>query len=174
MDLAATELMLGGTLPGAQLKDARAAFRYLTQRADIDAQRIALWGDSFAPPNPERILPYESVHRRLGPRPPRQAEPLGPLLALLTALYEDRARAVAARGGLASFLSVLEDRFCYVPLDVIVPGVLAAGDIPDVIAALQPRPVRLEGLVDGRNRPVDGAKREPASVAAWMARQLLP
>ena len=174
MDLAATELMLGGTLPGAQLKDARAAFRYLTQRADIDAQRIALWGDSFAPPNPPRILPYESPHRRLGPNPLDQAEPLGPLLALLTALYEDRARAVAARGGLASFLSVLEDRFCYVPLDVIVPGVLAAGDIPDVIAALQPRPVRLEGLVDGRNRPVDGAKREPASVAAWMARQLLP
>jgi hypothetical protein len=131
-----------------------------------------VWGDSFAAANPERILPYESIHRRLGPNPLHQAEPLGPLLALLTALYEDEVRAAAVRGGLVSFLSVLEDRFCYVPLDVIVPGILEAGDIPDMLAALAPRPVRLQALVDGRNRPVPSAGPEPAPLASWLARQL--
>jgi len=174
MGLAATDLMLGNTLLGAQLRDARSVFGYLASRADIHPQRIAVWGDSFAPANPERILPYESLHRRLGPHPLHQAEPLGALLALLTALYEDRACAMAVRGGLVSFLSVLEDRYCYVPLDVIVPGILQAGDIPDLTAALAPRPVRLVGLVDGRNRPVQGAAREPASLASWLVRQLRP
>jgi dienelactone hydrolase len=172
MGFAATELMLGNTLLGAQLKDARTVFRYLASRNDIDPQWIAVWGDSFAAANPERILPYESLHRRLGPHPLHQAEPLGALLALLTALYEDGVRAVGARGGLVSFLSVLEDRFCYVPLDVIVPGILQAGDVPDMTAALAPRPVRLDGLVDGRNRPVKGVMLEPAPLASWLARRL--
>jgi hypothetical protein len=53
---------------------------------------------------------------------------------------------------LAGYQSVLRDRFCYVPHDAIVPGALTAGDLCDVAAALAPRPLRLEGLVDGRNR----------------------
>ncbi len=60
--------------------------------------------------------------------------------------------AVAARGGLVSYLSVLGDRFCYVPQDVIVPGILETADIGDIVAALAPRGVLLEGFVDGRNR----------------------
>jgi hypothetical protein len=39
-----------------------------------------------------------------------------------------------------------------------VPGALTAGDLCDVAAALAPRPVRLEGLVGGRNCVVE----EPA------------
>lgn len=174
MDLAATELMLGNTLLGAQLKDARTVFAYLARRPDIDAQRMALWGDSFAGVNPERILPYESLNVRLGPRTLHQAEPLGGLLVLLTALYEQGARAVAVHRGLSSYLSVLQDRFCYVPLDVVVPAILEAGDIPDVVAALAPRAVLLEGLVDGRNRAVT-AVQSPAgkapALAAWLIRE---
>ena len=64
------------------------------------------------------------------------------------------------RGGLVSYRSVLQDRFCYVPLDAAVPGILERADLPDVVAALAPRAVLLEGLVDGRNRTV------AASVAA--------
>jgi hypothetical protein len=48
----------------------------------------------------------------------------------------------------------LQSPFCYVPHDVIVPGALTAGDLCDVAAALAPRPLRLEGLVDGLNRHV--------------------
>jgi dienelactone hydrolase len=168
MSLAATELMLGNTMLGARIKDARAVFAYIARRPDIDATRISLWGDSFAPANPENIVPYESFGRALGPRAPQQAEPLGALLALFTALHEGGVRAVAARGGLTSFVSVLEDRFCYVPLDVIVPGILEAADIPDVVAALAPRPVLVENSVDGRNRPAQPAS---DSAAAWLIRQ---
>ncbi len=102
------------------------------------------------------------------------------------------------RGGLTGYQSLLQSPFCYVPHDVVVPGALTAGDLCDVAAALAPRPLRLEGLVDGLNREVpadvlaqtqgpalaayralgaeprlqlDGAKgREPA--ARWILRQL--
>jgi len=61
---------------------------------------------------------------------------------------------VAARGALISYRSVLQDRFCYVPLDVIVPGILQNADLPDVVAALAPRAVLLESPVDGKDRTV--------------------
>jgi hypothetical protein len=83
------------------------------------------------------------------------------LLALLGALYEDNVRTIAIRRGLSSFLSILEDRFTYVPEDIIVPGILEVGDIADAAAALAPRPLLLEGLVDGRNCAVpEGALRK--------------
>ena len=64
MGTAGTELMLGNTLIGARLKDARAVFRYLAARPDIDPARIALWGDSFAPVEP----PAHRSLRELRPR----------------------------------------------------------------------------------------------------------
>ena len=100
-----------------------------------------------------------------------QAEPLGALLALLGGLYEDRVAAVAARGGLVSFRSVLEDRFAHIPQDVIVPGILKIADIPQIVDALSPRPVVLDSVVDGRNRLVrpDANKRD---VAKWLLAQI--
>jgi hypothetical protein len=89
--------------------------------------------------------------------PPAQSEPLGGLLALFGSLYEDGIAAVVARGTLAGYLSVLGDLYCYVPHDVIVPGALTAGDLCDVAAALAPRPLRIEGLVDGRNCRISDA-----------------
>ena len=153
--LAATELMLGNTLLGARLKDARSVIAYLSARPDVN--RIALWGDSSAPANPERFLLDEFPQWQMGPQIQHQAEPLGGLLALLGALYEDGVKAVAVRRGLAAYLSVLDDAFAYVPGDIIVPGILEAGDIADIAAALAPRPLLLEALVDGRNRVLSEA-----------------
>jgi hypothetical protein len=61
---------------------------------------------------------------------------------------------VYVQGGLSGYHSILQSPFCYVPHDVIVPGALTAGDLCDVAAALAPRPLRMEGLVDGLNRRV--------------------
>ena len=61
-------------------------------------------------------------------------------------------KAIAVRRGLADYLSVLNDRFTYVPLDIIVPGILEVGDITDVASTLAPRPLLIEDPVDGRNR----------------------
>jgi hypothetical protein len=136
------------------LKDVRSVFAYLGTRQDLDSQRIGVWGDSFVPANPPHLSLDELPQWQVGPDIERQAEPLGGLLALLSALYEDRVRAVAVRNGLVSYLSILDDRFTYVPQDIIVPGILQIGDLPDVAAVLAPRPLLLEGLVDGRNRLV--------------------
>lgn len=156
--LAATELMLGETALGQRLKDARTVLHYLKSRNDINADHIVLWGDSFVDGNSRPGLLDQSIGQEPGPQPVLQSDPLGSLLALLTALYEDQVQAVATRGGLVSFLSVLEDRFAYVPQDVIVPGILEVGDISDVVAALAPRSTLLMNLVDGRNRRLTDAE----------------
>jgi hypothetical protein len=37
------------------------------------------------------------------------------------------------------------------PADALVPGILRTADIPDIAAALAPRPLLFAGAVDGRN-----------------------
>jgi dienelactone hydrolase len=158
MGLAETDLMLGGTMVGAWLKDVRTVFHYLVSRPDIDRTRIAMWGDSFAKINADDFMFDQSEMQDAGPFAQHQAEPAGAWLALLTGLYEDRVAAIALRGGLVSFLSVLEDRFCHVPQDVIVPAVLEAADVADIIAAQGSRPFLVERFVDGRNRVARNAR----------------
>jgi hypothetical protein len=130
---------------------------YLRGRDDIDPKRIALWGDSFAGVNPpDRNF---RVPHRIDGRP-ECSEPLGGLLALLGAVYDDDIRAVYVRGGLSDFRSVLDQPFVYIPHDVLVPGLLTTGDLPDLAAAVAPRPLRLGELVDGLNRlrPADATR----------------
>jgi cephalosporin-C deacetylase-like acetyl esterase len=156
--LSAAEWMLGQTLVGARLRDLRSVLRYLRSRTDLDRKRVALWGDSFAAPNPkdrDLAVPLDAQ------RQPSPAEPLGGLLALLGALYEEEVRAVSIRGGLVSYLSLLQSPFCYVPHDALVPGVFEAGDLCDLAAAAAPRALSLQNLVDGLNRQV------PADQVAW-------
>jgi hypothetical protein len=103
------------------------------------------------------LLIDEQLQWDIGPDIEQQAQPLGGLLALLGALYDDRVSTIALNGGLASYLSVLDDSFAYVPADVIVPGALEAGDLADIAACLAPRPILMDNLVDGRNRLVPDA-----------------
>lgn len=151
---AATEFMLGDTLLGKRLKDLRSVLAYLSARPDLDNKKIALWGDSFAPVNPQQFMFDELIGWQIGPETEYQAEPLGGLLALLGTLYEDGVRAVAAHRGLVAYSSILEDQFAYVPNDIIVPGILEVADVADLAGALAPRPLLIESAVDGRNRVV--------------------
>jgi len=155
---AATEFMLGNTLLGVRLKDVRSVLTFLSARPDVERDKLALWGDSFAPVNSSRFALDEFIGWQIGPEVEYQAEPLGGLLALLGALYEDNVRAIATRRGLAAYSSVLEDQFAYVPNDVIVPGILEVADVADIAAALAPRPLLIENFVDGRNRVVQDAE----------------
>src|SRR5262249_22748443 len=141
--LSATEWLLGRTHLGSRLGDLRSVLRYLRGRTDLDGKRLALWGDSFAPPNPADLnlsVPLDAQ------RLPQQSEPLGGLLALLGALFEKEVWAVSVEGGLVGYLSLLQGPFCYVPHDALVPDVFAAGDLCDLAAALAPRALRLHGL----------------------------
>ena len=148
--LSSSELMLGQTLLGARVRDVRSVLRFLRSRSDVDSRRIALWGESFAKPNARDAnlaVPLDATQ-------PQLAEPLGGLVALFTALFEEDIQAVAVRGSLVSFHALLESPFCHVPHDVIVPEAHTAGDLSDVAASLAPRFMRLSDLVDGQNRQV--------------------
>ncbi len=169
--LAQREFDLGRSLLGSRLKDLRTVLAYLRTRPELGRRRIAVWGESFAPPN-ESPLYLDEIEYEVGPQIQYRADPTGAHLALLAGLYEPDVRAVAARGGLTGYLSVLEDAFTYVPLDAIVLGILKAGDIPDIAAAVAPRPVLLEGQVNGRNIRVAAAPKHPAGLAAWLVSAL--
>jgi dienelactone hydrolase len=149
--ISASEWLVGQTLVGSRLRDVRSVLRYLRSRNDLDAGRLALWGDSFASQNPQD----QDLAVPLDADPfPHAAEPLGGLLALFGALFDDSVRAVYVRGGLSGFGALLESPFWYVPHDAVIPGALTAGDLCDVAAALAPRPLRMEGMVNGLNREV--------------------
>ena len=89
-----------------------------------------------------------------GPEMEYQAEPAGAVLAMLAGLYDGGVHAVAAAGGLAEFMSVLRSAFTYVSMDALTPGILKTADIPDIAAALAPRPLLISDCVDGRNVPL--------------------
>jgi hypothetical protein len=171
--------MLGRNLVGLRVRDLRAVLRHLRGRSDLDQKRVALWGDSFAPPNPpdRRFdVPIDAD------KTPDLAEPLGGLAALFGALFEEDVRAVLIRGGLSSYRSLLESPFCYVPLDAIVPGAAMNTDLAETVAGLAPRAARCEDLVDGWNRRVPKESlvktytpallETEGSSAAWLLKQI--
>ena len=166
--IAQLEFDLGTNLLGSRLKDLRTVLAYLRLRRDIDPERIAIWGDSFTPPNPSNLW-LDELENEGGPQIQRRAEPMGAHLAMLAALYEDGIRAVVARGGLAGYLTVLESAFAYIPFEDVILGVLQAGDIVDIAAALAPRPLLMESLVNGRNIRVDGSALDQAMELARVA-----
>jgi hypothetical protein len=167
VDVSQGELLLGQTMLGSRLRDLRSVLMYLRSRADLDGDRVALWGDSLAPPNGGDVrldVPLDSEDF------PRRAEPLGGLLVLLGMQFDEEVKAGYASGGLVSYASCLGGPFLYVPHDAAVPGAIAAGDLDDVAAALAPRRVRLEGQVDGLNRPA--GPRAKGVPVAWLLEPL--
>lgn len=151
--------LMGETLVGQRLRDLRSVLMYVRSREDVDAKKIALWGDSFTPPNPADTnfkVPYGVDGR------PKESEPLGQLLALLGALYEDGVKAVYVAGGLTSYHSALTHYAVYVPHDATVPGALTQGDLSTLAASLSPKPLRMEAMVDHLNRAVAQADLEKA------------
>ena len=141
-----------------------------------------------------RVTPYFSPSSRMG----EKAISSGADHSLIRKTKDspDPVRAVAARGGLAGYLTVLENAFAYIPNEDVILGVLKAGDVADIAAALSPRPLVMEGLVNGRNiqveehmllRTLDPARTAyrdagaakaltaqilPLDVSAWLAVQL--
>lgn len=158
-DLSTNLQLFGETLLGERLRDLRSVLAYLRERTDVDARRIALWGDAFAPPNPADT--NFKVPRGVEGWP-RGPEPLGGLLALFAALFEDDIRAVYVAGGLASYHGVLTHFAVLIPHSASVPGALNAGDLCDLAGSLAPRPLRLEALVDHLNRPLSEGEMKKA------------
>ena len=155
--VATTNLMLGESLLSSRVRDLRTVIAYLSSRKDVDRKRVALWGDSLAATNDvsgELAVPLDATPY------PEQGEPLGGVAALIAALYEPLIQAVYVHGGLMSYAALLDEPFVYQPADSIIRGLLKIADLPDIAATLAPRPLRMEGLVDGCNRPISQKQAE--------------
>jgi len=149
--VAATSLMLGESLLSSRVRDLRTVIAYLSNREGVDRRRVGLWGDSLAATNVvgnERAVPLDATPY------PERGEPLGGVAALLATLFEPQVQGVYVHGGLMSYAALLDEPFVYQPADSIIRGVLKIADLPDIAAALAPRPLRMELLVDGCNRQV--------------------
>lgn len=149
--LAASELMLGQTLLGSQLRDLRSVVRYLKSRPEHRGQKLAIVGESLAETNSKEAdlgIPLDLDQ-------PQLAEPAGGLLALLVRLFEPEDVAiVAVRGMLLDYRTIFDSPFIHVPFDAIVPGAANLGGLPQIALAISRTPLRMEQFVDGLNRPI--------------------
>ena len=151
--------MLGQTVLGHFVGDVRAILHWLRQRESCGP--LVLWGEGLVEPNP----PAGDLAARLdAERLPAVSEPRGMLAALIVALYEDDIETVFAPGGLVSYRSIRASAFPWVPHDVLIPGILAHGDIDDWLSALEGRKIWLTDLRDGQNRSVGGEIPDEAAV----------
>jgi dienelactone hydrolase len=149
--LSSSDQMLDATRLMRRQIDLLKAIKFLGRLSGLRDKPFVLWGDSFAPVNPAAA----TTAAPLDAKQPAQSEPMGGLLAVLTALNDGvPIKGIYVRGGLVSYQSLLDSPFLHVPHDVLVPGALTVADLPDLVAALAPRPVRLDGLLDGLNRRV--------------------
>ena len=148
--ISSTEWMLGRNLLGLRWRDLRSVIEYVRTRSDLDSDRLGVWGDSFAPLNADDAR--TEVPLDADPQP-KLAEPLGGTLALIAGLLE-KVRCVSAHGGIVTYSSLLESPYMHVPHDIVVPTLLPTQDLDRTASAIAPRPLRITGLVDGRNRLV--------------------
>lgn len=162
--LSQANLILGQPMLGAQLRDLRAAVRWLAARDGIDGKRLAAWGDSLAKVNP----PDTKLAVPLDVDGPAISEPGGANLALLLGLFEDGVVAVHARGGLDPAETFSGSAYLYVPHDAVVPS-------PVQVATLAPllgKPLTYTATADAQNRATSDKTLSPAEGAAWLVEKL--
>jgi cephalosporin-C deacetylase-like acetyl esterase len=125
---AARAYVVGKNLVGLRAEDMIRAVDYLASRPNIDAAAITGIGEGS----------------------------LGVAL-LHAALLDGRISRVVLQNTLQSYRLALDhpiDRELY---DVLIPGVLKKYDLPDLVAAIKPRPVVLLNPVDQVGKPIPGA-----------------
>ncbi|MGC1784423.1 MAG: acetylxylan esterase [Acidobacteriaceae bacterium] len=105
-------LVLGKCVIGQRVWDVLRTLDYLVSRPDVNASQIRLIGQEEAG-----------------------------LAALMAAVLDQRARSVLLTRPLVSYMSVVESTNYSLALDWFVPGILRHFDIPDLSAAVYPRPV---------------------------------
>ncbi len=114
-----TCLVMGRPIIGQRVWDALRAIDYLTSRSDVDASAI----------------------RVLGVRD-------SGLAAMMAALLDQRIRSVLVDRTLVSYASILQSESYSVDLAWFVPGILRKFDLPQIAAAISPRPCWILNGVD--------------------------
>jgi cephalosporin-C deacetylase-like acetyl esterase len=115
---AIVNLTAGSPLIGQQTWDLLRCLDYLNSRTDVDGGHVGLFGSGLA------ALP-----------------------ALLATALDHRVRSVLLEGMLADFESVVGSRDYKLPLSAVAFGFLQKFDLPEICAAIPPRPVWLLNAV---------------------------
>jgi cephalosporin-C deacetylase-like acetyl esterase len=118
-----TCLVMGRPLIGQRVWDTLRAVDYLVSRPDVDSSRI-------------RIVGVGSPG----------------LTAMMAALLDQRVRSVLVDRTLASYASILESESYSLKLAWFVPGILRKFDLPQIAAALSPRPCWILNGVDANGK----------------------
>ena len=126
-------LLLGKTLVGLRALDIIQGFELLSGRTDLSVKTI-------------RVVGVEGAS----------------VPALFAAALDDRIQSVELDGMLMSYQSVIETPIHRHAYEQVIPGVIRKFDLPDLVAALSPRSVRITSLVDAMGDPV------PAKIAAGL------
>ena len=113
-DLAMTSFLLAKSLVGMRALDILAGVDWLEARGEVDAARIAVVGKGK-----------------------------GAVAALYAAAFDERIGRAALEGMLVSYRAVVGRRIHRNVLEDVVVGALREYDLPDLVASLAPRPVRL-------------------------------
>jgi dienelactone hydrolase/pimeloyl-ACP methyl ester carboxylesterase len=90
-------------------------------------------------------------------------------IVLHAAALDDGIAAVTLEGGVVSWSSVVRIPLSKGQLANVVPGALAVYDLPDLAAAMAPRPLTIRNAVDAAGRPVTQAELEEIYSAARAA-----
>jgi cephalosporin-C deacetylase-like acetyl esterase len=107
-------LTIGKPVLGQRVWDIRCCLDYLETRHDVDMARLHLLGIGG-----------------------------GAIAALMAAVLDDRFKSIALARGLGDFRSVVESEDYSISLAWFVFGILREFDLPDLVAALAPRPCLL-------------------------------
>jgi cephalosporin-C deacetylase-like acetyl esterase len=114
-------LHLGRPLLGQRVEDVLAALEVLAARPEVDAGNIAITGIDAGGP-----------------------------IALHAAALDERLREVTLERSIESWMDVVATPQCKNQLQQVVPGALAKYDLPDLVRAIAPRPVRTSDPVDAK------------------------
>ncbi len=112
-------LVLGNPAIGQRVWDIVRTVDYLSSRPDVDASQMRMIGQEEAG-----------------------------LAALMAAVLDPRIRSILVTRMLVSYMSVVQSTDYSLPLDWFVPGILRHFDVPDLSAAVYPRPVWIVDAVD--------------------------
>jgi hypothetical protein len=112
-------LVLGNSVIGQRVWDIVRTLDYLSSRPDVDASQIRVIGQEEAA-----------------------------LAALMAAVIDTRIRSVLLSRMVVSYLSVVQSTDYSLPLDWFVPGILRHFDLPDLSAAVYPRPAWIVDACD--------------------------
>jgi len=156
--LSSSLMMTGDLRITGQLRDLQSVIAWLRKESSPAIPQFILWADS--PSNALPISTNFNLPRDDDSVLPIQPEPLGGLLALFSALFNDDVKAITIKGGLASYGSTLKHHLVQIPYETLIPGVFNMGDISLLINALGSRTIFLDQMVDGLNLEVAETKLE--------------